>query len=78
MVMEINVDNDKCIGALDCRQCFLTCPTKVFMTAPTKVWKFKETDRKDFAILARYYDQCISCMECVKICPGQAISVHAK
>jgi len=47
----------------------------VFITGPTKIWKFRETDRKDYQVYARYYDQCITCRKCEEGCPGEAITV---
>lgn len=77
MLPTITVDNVTCLGPLDCGQCLKTCPMMVFIAGPTKKWKFKETDRKDYEVYARYYDQCVTCSKCVEICPVEAITVKA-
>jgi formate hydrogenlyase subunit 6/NADH:ubiquinone oxidoreductase subunit I len=75
MLPTITVDNSKCIGPLDCGLCLRVCPMMVFITGPTKIWKFRETDRKDYQVYARYYDQCMTCSKCAESCPGEAITV---
>lgn len=75
MLPKITVDNSKCLGPLDCGECLQTCPMTVFITGPTKKWKFRETDRKDYELYARYYDQCIVCHKCVEVCPEECITV---
>ena len=77
MLPTITVDNSTCLGPLDCGQCLQTCPMMIFIAGPTKKWKFRETDRKDYQMYARYYDQCIMCSKCVEICPVEAITVSA-
>jgi len=50
----------------------------VFITGPTKVWKFREADRKDYQVYARYFDHCITCYKCSDGCPGDAITVSVQ
>ena len=75
MLPMITVDNNTCLGPLDCGLCLRECPMTVFAAGPTKVLKCRETDRKDYQIYARYYDQCITCYKCVEVCPVRAITV---
>ena len=75
MLPEITIDNSTCLGPLDCGQCLQTCPQTVFIAGPTKKWKFRETDRKDYLVYARYYDQCVTCFKCVEVCPEECITV---
>ena len=78
MLPKIDVDNSKCLGPLDCGECLQTCPMTVFIAGPTKKWKFRETDRKDYTLYARYFDQCIMCYKCVEVCPAECIKVTAE
>jgi formate hydrogenlyase subunit 6/NADH:ubiquinone oxidoreductase subunit I len=48
----------------------------VFIAGPTKVWKFRETDPKEYQVYARYYDQCVTCLKCVDVCPVECITVN--
>lgn len=75
MLPTITIDNSTCLGPLDCGQCLQICPMTVFITGPTKKWKFRETDRKDYEVYARYYDQCVTCFKCVEVCPEECIAV---
>jgi formate hydrogenlyase subunit 6/NADH:ubiquinone oxidoreductase subunit I len=75
MLPKITVDNATCLGPLDCGLCLRECPMTLFIAGPTKVWKFRETDRKDYEVYARYYDQCVTCYKCVEVCPVDAITV---
>lgn len=77
MLPKITVDDSTCLGPHECGQCLRTCPMTVFIAGPTKVWKFRETDRKDYRVYARYYDQCVMCYKCVEVCPVEAITVKA-
>jgi formate hydrogenlyase subunit 6/NADH:ubiquinone oxidoreductase subunit I len=75
MFPKITVDNVTCLGPLDCGLCLRECPMTVFAAAPTKLLECRETDRKDYQVYARYYDQCITCNKCVEVCPVNAITV---
>ncbi len=75
MYPNITVNTATCLGPFDCGSCLRECPTTVFFAGPTKVTKFRETDRKDYQVQARYVDQCIACNKCVEICPVDAITV---
>lgn len=78
MLPEITIDNSTCLGPLDCGQCMQICPQTVFIAGPTKKWKFRETDRKDYLVYARYYDQCVTCSKCVEVCPEECITVTVR
>jgi formate hydrogenlyase subunit 6/NADH:ubiquinone oxidoreductase subunit I len=78
MLPTIAIDDSKCLGPLECGNCLRVCPMMIFITGPTKVWKFRETDRSDYRVYARYYDQCITCYKCAESCPGEAITVSVE
>ncbi len=78
MLPQIAIDDSKCIGPHECGQCMKSCPSAVFIAGPTRIWKFRETDRADFRVYARYYDMCVSCGKCVEICPVEAITMKVE
>ncbi len=75
MLPKVIVDNVTCLGPIDCGLCLRECPTTLFFAGPTTVAKFRETDRKQYQVHARYIDQCITCYKCVEVCPVKAITV---
>jgi formate hydrogenlyase subunit 6/NADH:ubiquinone oxidoreductase subunit I len=75
MLPTITIDNETCLGPLDCGECMRICPMTIFIAGPTKKWKFRETDSQDYKVYARYYDQCVTCFKCVEACPEECIAV---
>ena len=77
MLPTITVDNKKCLDPLDCRKCLVKCPTHV-LGLGTKVGprKFKEIDASQFIVAGVRFEKCTGCMDCVKICPQNAIQVR--
>ena len=75
MLPTITIDNETCLGPLDCGECLRICPMTIFIAGPTKKWKFRETDSQDYKVYARYYDQCVTCFKCVEVCPEECIAV---
>lgn len=75
MIAQISIDYDLCQDPLACRGCLTVCPTVVFVCGPTKVWKFRETDPKEYKVVARYLDKCSGCGDCEKACPTGALKL---
>jgi len=78
MVATIDIDYAKCTTPFDCKKCLLVCPTSVLSVQAIKVERFKETDPREpgaYMLLPIYRDRCIGCMDCVKVCPQDAIRV---
>ena len=75
MLPTITINNETCLGPLDCGECLRICPMTIFIAGPTKKWKFRETDSQDYKVYARYYDQCVTCFKCVEVCPEECIAV---
>jgi formate hydrogenlyase subunit 6/NADH:ubiquinone oxidoreductase subunit I len=75
MLPTITINNETCLGPLDCGECMRICPMTIFIAGPTKKWKFRETDSQDYKVYARYYDQCVTCFKCVEVCPEECIAV---
>ncbi len=76
--MDITVDHEKCKGPFDCKQCLNVCRSAVFMVMPIKVERGKETDKTEpgtFQVFPFFIDKCTGCMDCVKICPVNALKV---
>ena len=78
MVATIEIDYGKCQTPFECKKCLMVCPTSVFSVEAIKVEKFKETDPKEpggYMLLPLYRDRCIGCMDCVQVCPQDALVV---
>jgi NAD-dependent dihydropyrimidine dehydrogenase PreA subunit len=76
MLPTITVDEKKCPYPLNCRKCLLICPTHV-LGLGTRVGprKFKEIDKDQFLVAGVRFEKCSGCMDCVKVCPQNAIQV---
>ncbi len=76
MLPTITVDDKKCTDPLSCRKCLLICPTHV-LGLGTKVGpqKFREIDSNQFIVAGVRFERCAVCMDCVNICPKNAIQV---
>lgn len=77
MLPTIEIDKKKCITPFECKRCLQVCPQAVFAVAPTKVDRFKETDPQYYDVEAVFRDKCVVCMDCVKVCPTNALKVEA-
>ncbi|MHB1651711.1 MAG: 4Fe-4S binding protein [Desulfitobacteriaceae bacterium] len=75
MIAQIDINYDLCQDPLQCRQCLSFCPTVVFVCGPTKIWKYRETDPKEYKVVARYLDKCSGCGDCQKVCPTGALKL---
>ncbi|MHB1421222.1 MAG: 4Fe-4S dicluster domain-containing protein [Bacillota bacterium] len=78
-IAKMNVDHEKCTVPLACKKCLLICPQAVFFVETVKYVKYEENDIKDpgaYKNIPRHRDKCTGCMECVKVCPKDAITVR--
>ncbi|MBA7604547.1 hypothetical protein ES703_11672 [subsurface metagenome] len=76
MLATITVKDEKCNNPLSCRKCLLVCPMGVLgLGTNVGTRKFKETEPEHFIVRGVRIDKCTGCMECVEICPGNAIQV---
>lgn len=76
MLPTIIVDYEKCTDPLSCRKCLLICPTHVLgLGTDVPVKKYQETDPGHFIVAGVRFDKCTGCMDCVKVCPQNAIQV---
>ncbi len=75
---QITVDYSRCTTPFDCKRCLLTCAPAVLRLRTIKVERGRETSNKEpgaYRIEPFFRDRCTVCMECVKACPVDAISV---
>ena len=74
----IELDASKCTTPFDCKKCLQICPEAVFSVHAIKVEKGKETNAKEpgtYMLLVRFRDKCTGCMDCVEICPVDALKI---
>lgn len=76
MLPTIEIDKKKCMTPFECKKCLQICPQAVFTVVPTKVERFKESDPEDYEVEAVFRDKCVVCMDCVKVCPSNALKVE--
>jgi len=75
---EIRIDPKKCTTPFDCKACLRGCPQSVFAVHAVKVEKGKETDPKEpgsYVLAPLFRDKCTGCMDCIEICPVDAITI---
>ena len=76
MLATITVDDEKCNDSISCRQCLLICPSHALgLGTSVGPGKFKEIEPKYFILRGVRFDKCTGCMECVEVCPKNAIQV---
>lgn len=77
--MNITVADAKCTVPFDCKRCLNVCRSAVFQVNPIKVERGKETNKKEpgsFKLVPFFIDKCTGCLDCVKICPANALLVE--
>jgi NADH-quinone oxidoreductase subunit I len=75
---QISVDYSRCTTPFDCKKCLHICAPAVLRLHTIKVERGRETDKKEpgaYRVEPFFRDRCSVCMECVKVCPVDAISV---
>jgi NAD-dependent dihydropyrimidine dehydrogenase PreA subunit len=76
MLATITVDDKKCNDPLSCCKCLLVCPSHVLgLGTSVGPQKFQEIDTSHFILRGVRFDKCTGCMECVEVCPKNAIQV---
>jgi ferredoxin len=76
MLPIVTVDDQKCADPLSCRKCLLICPTRVLgLGTDVPVQKYRETDPEHFVVRGVRVDKCTGCLDCVEVCPQNAIQV---
>ena len=76
MLATITVDDEKCNDPLSCCKCLLVCPSHVLgLGTSVGPKKFKEIEPEHFILRGVRFDKCTGCMECVEVCPKNAIQV---
>ena len=76
MLPVITIDEAKCRNPLACGKCVLICPTNVLnLNCEVPPQKFREADPSDYRVRGIHLLACSVCMECVNICPEEAIQV---
>ena len=78
--IQIDVDYSKCTTPFDCKKCLQACAPAVLRVTALKMERGKETDKKEpgsYKLEPWFIDRCTGCMDCVTVCPVDAISVTA-
>ncbi|MBS4023315.1 MAG: 4Fe-4S dicluster domain-containing protein [Dethiobacter sp.] len=78
---KMEVDYKKCNTPMTCKKCLELCPQAVFAVDTIKYIKFTETDINEpdaYKIIPRHSDKCSGCMDCIKVCPQDAINIDFK
>jgi ferredoxin len=74
----IEIDVTKCTTPFACKACLQVCPQAVFGVHVVKVARGKETDPNDpgaYNLDTRFRDKCTGCMECLRVCPVDALKI---
>ena len=77
-IPKIKVDSERCAVPLTCKKCLELCTQAVFALDTLKYVKFQENSIHDpgaYKITPRHSDKCSGCMDCVEVCPENAISI---
>ena len=80
---KISIKSQKCPTPFACKMCLQICPGGVFIVTPNpmKIKKYKpldENEPKTYFLAPAVIGGCTGCMECVKICPNDAIKVEVQ
>ena len=65
LFIELEIDQEKCVGLADCGNCVKVCPVQIF----------GENDGQPICI-EENEDECTLCDLCLKGCQPDAITVH--
>lgn len=78
--VRIAVDFQKCTKPFVCKKCMNVCPGQVFLVTPNPMMirKYQPIDENQpgsYLLLAPMILKCVGCVECVKVCPNDALKV---
>jgi len=73
-MVQIEINDEKCTTARECRKCMAACPEGVFMTYP-RVGRRPGTTAENWAIKPIFVSSCTACKVCEEVCPPRAITV---
>ena len=80
---KISIKSSKCPTPFACKKCMEVCPGGVFIVTPNpiKVKKYKpldENEPKTYFLAPAIIGACIGCMDCIEVCPNDAIKVDVQ
>ena len=64
LFIELEIDQQKCIGLSECGNCLRVCPVQIFGENGTRPMSIADNE-----------DECTLCELCIEGCPPEAISV---
>jgi len=75
--VQIAINREKCKLPLNCRKCVQVCPQCVYKIHLTRIDKGKEMPPDAWELAMWFPDQCRGCLECVRVCPENALELVA-
>lgn len=75
--VQIAINREKCPVPIRCRKCVEVCPQCLYKLHLVKIDKGKEMPEEAWDLDMWFPDQCVGCLECVKVCPENALRVIA-
>ena len=73
-MVQIDIVQEKCPSARECRKCIEACPEGVFMNYP-RVAREPGKRAEDWVIAPALMSLCTGCKVCEEVCPQEAITV---
>lgn len=73
--VQIAINRDKCKIPMNCRKCVQVCPQCVYKVYLTRVDKGKVMPMDAWGLAMWFPDQCRGCLECVRVCPENALEL---
>ncbi len=78
---KISIDPARCPGSFgspfECGKCLQACPRAVLALVSTvRTRRGTEVDPKNYVVMGAHLADCSGCMDCVKVCPQNAILVE--
>jgi len=78
---QITIDHEKCTVPFLCKKCLQVCPTVVFFIERVIDYekRLEEVDPRidgTYRVDAGRRDKCITCNECIEVCPVDAITIE--
>ena len=73
-MVQVEINDEKCTIARECRKCMTACPEGIFMTYP-RVGRQPGKEAENWAIKPIFLSSCTACKVCEEVCPQGAITV---